>query len=203
MKSWITVILLLQMFLLNIVGSVSAPHIREDIKPKDEITSSTTGSTVDTTIVETTEPIIEEIIKETIEETEPIVDNTAPETSPEENTEPTIQVDNLVYLGTFKLTAYCSCYTCCGKHALNRPVDENGDEVVYGAAGVRLEAGVSIAVDPRVITYGTRVVINGHIYTAQDTGGNISGNRIDVYFDDHQEAKEFGVKHAEVFIYGL
>ena len=67
---------------------------------------------------------------------------------------------------------------------------------------MRLEAGVSIAVDPRVIPYGTQVEINGHTYTAHDTGGNITGNRIDVYFDDHQEAWDFGTQYAEVFVYG-
>ena len=104
-------------------------------------------------------------------------------------------------LGTFTLTAYCSCQTCCGVYALNRPVDENGNEIVYGASGSRLEAGVSIAVDPRVIPYGTPVIINGRTYVAHDTGGGIKGNRIDVYFDDHDEAWDFGTQYAEVFVY--
>ena len=80
-------------------------------------------------------------------------------------------------------------------------MDEYGNEIVYGSIGVRLEAGVSIAVDPRVIQYGTQVVIDGHTYIAHDTGGSIKGKRIDVYFDDHQEAWNFGVQYAEVFVY--
>jgi 3D (Asp-Asp-Asp) domain-containing protein len=106
----------------------------------------------------------------------------------------------LTSLGTFKLTAYCSCSKCCGKYAYNRPKDEYGNEIVYGSIGVRLIAGISIAVDPSVIPYGSNVAINGHTYTAHDTGGAIKGNRIDVYFDDHQEAWDFGVQYAEVFI---
>lgn len=105
-----------------------------------------------------------------------------------------------VSLGEFRLTAYCSCELCCGKWALNRPIDENGDEIVYGAIGERLKEGYSIAVDPKVIPYRTEVIINGHTYKAQDCGGAIKGNRIDVYFEDHQAALSFGVQYAEVFI---
>lgn len=143
------------------------------------------------------------------EPTVPTTEPTTPETT-EAPTEPPVteppatepEEHELISLGTFKLTAYCSCQRCCGSYALNRPVDESGNEIVYGSIGVRLVAGVSIAVDPRVIPYGTQVEIDGHTYTAHDTGGNIKGNRIDVYFDDHQEAWDFGTQYAEVFVYG-
>lgn len=101
----------------------------------------------------------------------------------------------LVSLGRFKLTAYCSCSKCCGKWAYNRP---NG--IVYGAIGEELKEGYSIAVDSNVIPYRTEVVINGHTYKAQDCGGAIKGNRIDVYFNNHDDALEFGVQYAEVFV---
>lgn len=106
----------------------------------------------------------------------------------------------LVSLGDFRLTAYCSCEKCCGKWALNRQKDENGKDIVYGSTGAILAAGASIAVDPAVIPYGSQVEINGHTYTAHDTGGAIQGNRIDVYFDNHQDALNFGVQYAEVFL---
>lgn len=105
-----------------------------------------------------------------------------------------------VSLGEFKLTAYCSCYKCCGKWSLNRPKDENGNDIVYGSIGERLIEGYSIAVDPTVIPYGSEVIINGHTYKAQDCGGAIKGNRIDVYHESHQTALNFGVQYAEVFI---
>ena len=105
-------------------------------------------------------------------------------------------------LGEFKLTAYCSCEKCCGEWALNRPKDENGKDIVYGSTGTILVAGTSIATDPSVIPYGSQVEINGHTYTAHDTGGAIQGNRIDVYFDNHQDALNFGVQYAEVFLIG-
>ena len=100
-----------------------------------------------------------------------------------------------VSLGDFKLTAYCSCFVCCGEWAYNRP---NG--VVYGAIGEELIEGYSIAVDPNVIPYRTEVIINGNTYKAQDCGGAIKGNKIDIYFEDHQKALEFGVQYAEVFV---
>lgn len=106
-----------------------------------------------------------------------------------------IQAIEPVSLGEFKLTAYCPCEICCGKWANNRP-----DGIVYGAIGEELEEGYSIAVDPKVIPYKTEVVINGYTYKAQDCGGAIKGNRIDVYFEDHQDALEHGVQYAEVFL---
>ena len=63
-----------------------------------------------------------------------------------------------------------------------------------------LKSGYSIAVDPSVIPYGTEVVINGVTCRADDCGGAIKGNRIDVYFNDHKEALEFGVQYANVFM---
>jgi 3D (Asp-Asp-Asp) domain-containing protein len=118
----------------------------------------------------------------------------------ESKTESNEDVEGIISLGEFKLTAYCSCEQCCGIWALNRPLDENGNEIIYGASGERLIAGVSIAVDPYVIPYGTEVIINGHTYIAHDTGGAINGNRIDVYFDSHQDAWNFGLQYAEVYI---
>jgi 3D (Asp-Asp-Asp) domain-containing protein len=106
---------------------------------------------------------------------------------------------NLISLGEFKLTAYCSCSKCCGKWANNRPLDEYGNEIVIGSIGERLTAGYSIAVDPNVIPYKTEVIINGITYKAQDCGGGIKNNDIDVYFDNHEDALDFGVQYAEVF----
>lgn len=105
-----------------------------------------------------------------------------------------------ISLGTFQLTAYCSCEKCCSSYAKNRPVDEHGNKIITGSIGTVLQQGVSIAVDPNVIPYNATVIVNGHEYIAHDTGGAIKGNRIDVYFSNHQSAVEFGVQSAEVFI---
>ena len=103
-------------------------------------------------------------------------------------------------LGTFDLTAYCSCEVCCGKWAIDRPTDENGDPIVYTASGAVAEAGVTVAVDPDVIPLGTEVYIMGMgWYKAQDTGA-FTGNVIDIYFTDHEAALEFGRRYAVVAI---
>lgn len=101
-----------------------------------------------------------------------------------------------ISLGEYKLTAYCSCSKCCGKWADNRPEGK-----VIGASGKELTAGYSIAVDPKIIPYGTVVTINGQEYEAMDCGGAIKGNRIDIYFNNHDEALKFGVQYAEVFLH--
>ena len=120
---------------------------------------------------------------------------------PEPKNEPEkIEAISKKSLGEFRLTAYCSCEKCCGRWALNRPKDENGKDIVYGSTGEILIAGKSIAVDPDVIPYGSEIEINGTRYIAHDCGGAIKGNRIDVYFDDHQSALEFGVQYKEVFL---
>ena len=72
----------------------------------------------------------------------------------------------------------------------------------YGvtASGVVVEAGRTIAVDSSVIPLGSEIVIDGHTYVAEDTGSAIKGNRIDIYFDTHQEALNFGVQYADIYI---
>ena len=96
----------------------------------------------------------------------------------------------MINLGEFRLTAYCPCEICCGKWSQ------------YGltASGTVPEEGRTIAVDKRVIELGETVTIDGVEYIAEDTGSAIKGNRIDIFFDDHQTALEFGVQYAEVFV---
>lgn len=101
-------------------------------------------------------------------------------------------------LGEFKITAYCSCVRCCSIWAKNRPLDENGKEIVYTASGERAEAGKTIAVDTSVIPFGTEVKIGDTVYTAQDTGSAVKGNVIDIYFDSHEDAVKHGAKYLEV-----
>ena len=111
-----------------------------------------------------------------------------------------VKISKFVSLGDFLVTAYCSCYICCQEHSLNRPVDKYGNEIVYGSIGQVLTPQYSIAVDPRVIPYGTKVYFDRKEHLAQDCGGSIKQNRIDLYFSDHQEARKWGKQYHEVFI---
>lgn len=98
-------------------------------------------------------------------------------------------------LGEFAIVAYCPCEECCGEWALNRP-----DGIVYTASGEEAVPGVTVAVDPDVIPLGTKVYIDGlGWYVAHDTGA-FSGQVIDVYFEDHAAACEFGRRDAVVSV---
>ena len=119
-----------------------------------------------------------------------------------EEKEPVPEQPKRISLGEFKLTAYCSCRKCCGFWANGRPIDENGNDIVIGASGERLYQGVSIAVDPAIIPYDSKVYIDGKEYISNDCGGAIKGNRIDVYFENHEDALDFGVRYANVEVDG-
>jgi len=72
--------------------------------------------------------------------------------------------------------------------------------------GTQVRPGI-IAVDPKVIPLGSRVYIefpDGHgVYAlAEDTGGAIKGNRIDIAFKTRNEAKQFGIQDVKVYITG-
>lgn len=70
----------------------------------------------------------------------------------------------------------------------------------YTASGTRVRRGV-IAVDPSVIPLGTRVYIPGYGEAiAEDTGGSVVGNTIDIAFDTYEEAMSFGVQSFEIYI---
>lgn len=151
-----------------------------------------------TTIPEITETIPETVIETTVPETIP--ETTISEPTVPETTETETFVPKTKYIGKFVLTAYCPCSKCCGTYALNRPKDENGNDIVYTASGERAKSNYTIAVDPNTIPYGTEVIINGHTYKAQDCGGAVKGKHIDIYFDNHQDALNFGRQESYVYL---
>lgn len=108
--------------------------------------------------------------------------------------------ERYISLGEFMVTAYCSCYECCGYWATIRPIDENGKAIVYTANQSVAEQGVTVAADISVLPYGTEISVDGHEYIVQDRGGAIKGKHIDVYFEDHEEAKIHGVQYKEIFM---
>ncbi len=92
--------------------------------------------------------------------------------------------NSLQFLGYFTITHYS--IDSCGKLP---------SHPTYGitATGTYATAGRTIAVDPRIIPYGSNVTINGHTYIAEDTGGGIKGNKIDICVSSNSEAMQKGV----------
>lgn len=91
-------------------------------------------------------------------------------------------------LGVFTIVGYCPCNKCCG-------VWSNGT-----ASGAKPFVHHTISVDKKVIPLGTNIIIDGGetsnvinyngIYKAEDTGGGVKGNIIDIYRPTHLEAQK-------------
>ena len=93
----------------------------------------------------------------------------------------------------FKTTAYTKTDAGC-------------DDIT--ATGTYARVG-AVAVDPRVIPYGTRMFIVSNdgeyvygIATAEDCGGGVKGNHIDLYFDTKAECFQYGVRSCTVYFLG-
>ena len=96
---------------------------------------------------------------------------------------------NATALGNYKLTFYDPCVEC------------NGNNLALTATGTTLTEGRTIAVDPSVIPLGSRVFIEGYgVFIAEDTGGAIKGNKIDIAVSTHEHANELGVQYANVYL---
>lgn len=89
--------------------------------------------------------------------------------------------DNSGYV-KFTATAYCGCTKCCGKSTGKT------------ASGTIATAGRTVAMSSSY-SFGTKIEIQGMgIYIVEDRGGAIKGNRIDIFFSNHQKALDFGRK---------
>lgn len=96
------------------------------------------------------------------------------------------------YLGEFTLTGYCPCAICCGKWSNpSNPIT---------ASGTTPAAGRTVAADTSRYPFGTKLMINGQIYTVEDVGGAIKGNHIDIYFNSHEEALAFAKQYGSVYL---
>ena len=87
----------------------------------------------------------------------------------------------------YKITAYCPCAKCCGK--------TNGRT----ASGTRATAGRTVAASSK-FAFGTKLNIGGHVYTVEDRGGAINGNKIDIFVNSHAEALQWGVRYLNVSV---
>ena len=101
-------------------------------------------------------------------------------------------------LDSVSVTYYCTCQRCCGKAP---------DHPAYGitASGTRATPYRTVAVDPSVIPLGADVLVDYgdgaglRRYRAEDTGGAIKGNRIDLCVGSHAKALQLGRRTATVY----
>ena len=90
----------------------------------------------------------------------------------------------------FRVSAYCPCSKCCGKWS---------DGIT--ASGHVIKTGDKFVAAPPGYSFGTVIEIPGYgKVPVLDRGGAIKGNRLDCYFDTHQEALNWGVKMLKVRI---
>jgi len=87
-------------------------------------------------------------------------------------------------LGNFKLTAYCNCSICCGRWS--------GGPTASGTAPTE---GRTVAMAG--VPFGTKLIINGRIYTVEDRGTPYG--HVDIYISDHDACNQFGVQYAQVY----
>jgi len=103
-------------------------------------------------------------------------------------TEPVTTKESGELIGTFTITAYCGCKKCSGGH--NKT-----------ASGTTPTEGRTIAADTSILPFGTKVVIDGVVYTVEDRGSGVRGNHIDIFFATHARAMAFGRKTMKVYKY--
>lgn len=91
-----------------------------------------------------------------------------------------------------RVSAYCPCKICCGKWAGNG----------HTASGHAIKKGDRFVAAPKNYPFGTKLVVPGYNgnrpVSVEDRGGAIKGDRLDVYFDDHKTALDWGVKYLEI-----
>ena len=110
------------------------------------------------------------------------MEQAAEEESPAEDAEP----EKGELLGVFTTTGYCNCEKCSGGHALTY-------------SGTVPTAKHTISADLNQYPIGTKLWIDGTVYTVEDMGSAVNGRKLDIYYATHDEALAAGMYTAEVF----
>jgi 3D (Asp-Asp-Asp) domain-containing protein len=104
------------------------------------------------------------------------------------------EVIALEYAGTFYLTMYAAT------------VEQCGNTLGITASGKKVTTNPechTVAVDPKVIPLGTKLIIEGYdgiVFEATDTGSAINGNDVDIFTDSESESKQFNPTYAKVWV---
>lgn len=92
-----------------------------------------------------------------------------------------------ISLGEFTVTGYCGCSKCSG-----------GWGLTY--SGTVPTPDHTISADLEQFPLGTKLKINGIVYTVEDKGSSVHGNLLDIFYGSHEEALDNGTYTAEVFL---
>jgi 3D (Asp-Asp-Asp) domain-containing protein len=128
----------------------------------------------------------------------PILDATQPVIAPQKRIVFSRAGEPLEYsrMLSCKLTAYTA-----GPESTGKNPGDPGYGITY--SGKHAAEGRTIAVDPNLIPIGSKVYIEGiGLRIAEDTGGAVKGQHIDVFFNDIRTAIDFGVQKG-VTVYVL
>lgn len=180
--------------------------VEQVVIPYETITKNTTGTSTDTTNkvvqegkdglkevtykvkyqndVEIEKSVISEVVvQEPVDKIVQVQKKVTSRSSTLPRTSSTSTTGGTVY----KITAYCPCAKCCGK--------TNGRT----ASGTTATAGRTVAASSK-FAFGTKLNIGGHVYTVEDRGGAINGNKIDIFVNTHAEALQWGVRYLSVSV---
>jgi 3D (Asp-Asp-Asp) domain-containing protein len=96
-----------------------------------------------------------------------------------------------------RVTAYSPDARSCG---------DSADGITATLHSVETNGFQLVAADPRVLKYGSLVTVPGYaqdaIVPVLDCGGKIKGNRLDVLYPTHEEARRWGSKWQTVTVWG-
>lgn len=107
------------------------------------------------------------------------IDAPEPDVVTEKESAPTQSSERtLVSLGEYRISAYCPCEKCCGW------------STGITASGTQATAGRTVAMND--VPFGTHIIIDGHEYIVEDTGG-FNSKLVDVFFNTHEEALNSGL----------
>ena len=180
--------------------------VEQVVIPYETITKNTTGTSTDTTNkvvqegkdglkevtykvkyqndVEIEKSVISEVVvQEPVDKIVQVQKKVTSRSSTLPRTSSTSTTGGTVY----KITAYCPCSKCCGKTSGRT------------ASGTKATAGRTVAASSK-FAFGTKLNIGGHVYTVEDRGGAINGNKIDIFVNTHAEALQWGVRYLSVSV---
>ena len=112
--------------------------------------------------------------------------------------------DGYIYLPTGEVLTYTGTATV--RASAYTHTDAGCDFIT--STGSRVHVG-TVAVDPRYIPYGTRMFImarsGSYVYgvsEAEDCGGAIKGDRVDLYFPTYEQCMQFGWRNCTIYFLG-